>query len=93
MGLIGITEKGSGLALDTVEVGEGEGDGRKATGRMWVKKLETLDVARGKARIEAIPTKRKREASKSLKERVGARLNTFDLLQFILKAAAEDHYA
>lgn len=50
-----------------------------------MKKLETRDTARGKARMEAIPTKKKREASKSLKERVGASLNNFNILQFILK--------
>lgn len=42
-----------------------------------MKKLETRDVARGKARMEAIPKKRKREASRNLKERVGASLNNF----------------
>lgn len=34
IGRIDTTEKGKGLVLDTAEVGEGEGDGWKATGRM-----------------------------------------------------------
>lgn len=50
-----------------------------------MKKLETRDAARGKARMEAIPTKRKREASKSLKERVGASLTKFQCCTIYIK--------
>lgn len=50
-----------------------------------MKKLETRDAARGKARMEAIPTKKKREASKSLKERVGASLNKFRSITIYIK--------